>query len=148
MPDDNSMDVDDPKATLLPSLMPPPSAPSWSGRVQEADDRWFKEKRWPDRITNAGSNKEELQFVLTMVLTVCGSIASSVTALKENFITLSFSDIDKLVKSLNDDEVEEWKNIVQKGDWAGVITHPMYLARFRRRYIVMRYRRSETSGTS
>ena len=54
-----------------------------------------------------------------------------VTALKETFKTFStYLDIQKLVQGLNDDEVEEWKNIVQKGDWVGMITHHMYLARF------------------
>ena len=148
MSDDNSMDVDDPKATLLPSLMPsPPLSPGMDEfRKRMIDDS--KQRHWSDRITEAGSNKGHLQFLFTYALTVCGTVASSVTALNENFNILSALDIFKLVESLNDDEIEEWKNIVQKGDWVGMITHRMYLARFRRRYIVMQYWHSKISETS
>ena len=84
MSDDNSMDVDDPKATLLPSLMPsPPLSPGMDKfRKQMIDDS--KQRHWSDRITEAGSNKGHLQFLFTYALTVCGTVASSVTALNKN----------------------------------------------------------------
>ena len=69
--------------------------------------------------------------MLFSVLTSYGRIMSSQTALQKNLIDLpTYEDIDALVESLTDDEVEEWKNLVQIGDWVGLINHCMCLARF------------------
>ena len=111
--------------------------------------RTSERKRWSSRLIGAGSDKQGLQDVLFSVLSHYWSTVSSQTALKKNLIDLSSAeDIDKLVESLNGDEVEELKNMVQKGGWAGLINHRMCLARFRRRYIVMRYWHRETSKIS
>ena len=132
MSDENSMDVDDPNTTtLLPSLMPLPPLSLRGSQFRKLMIDVSKINHWSDLITDAGSDKEKPRFVLNFALLVCRSIVSMVTALKETFKTFStYLDIQKLVQGLNDDKVEEWKNIVQKGDWVGMITHHMYLARF------------------
>jgi hypothetical protein len=148
---DNSMDVDD-----APKLLPP-FIPSSSLRLSQAEVNAFmtqmiaesKSEVWLDRITNAGSDEEKLRNVLYSVLKTCWNIVPSHQALQKIFIT--FSDIAAIkahVQSLNAGEVEEWKNLVEKGDWVGLFSHRMCLVRFRRRYVVMRYWHSETSETS
>ena len=108
-----------------------------------------KRGEWSDRLISAGNDKEELQNVLYEVVSSYFRIVLSQKALQKNIITLSNSKaIDELVESLDDDEVEEWKSIVQNGDWVGLITHRMCLARFRRRCVVIWHWHSETSGTS
>ena len=79
MSDDNSMDVNDPKATLLPSLMPLPPLSLGVGEFRKLMIDASKTSHWSDRITDAGSDKEKLRFVLNFALSVCGSIASTVT---------------------------------------------------------------------
>ena len=76
-------------------LAPPPAGSS--GRVQDGDDR---------------NDRKELQNVLYEVVSSYLRIVLSQKALQKNVITLSSS------------EVEEWKSIVQNGDWVGLITHP------------------------
>ena len=60
--DDNSMDVDDPKATLLPSLTPLPPLSLGVGEFRGLMINNLKENRWSDHITDAGSDKEKLRF--------------------------------------------------------------------------------------
>ncbi|KAF8347980.1 hypothetical protein F5887DRAFT_673723 [Amanita rubescens] len=144
------MDLDDVPTTLLspiflsqPSSMSSPSLDKFKEGMKEASRRGD----WPARICSTG----KLQGVLYSVLTSCWRIALSHPDLEKNIIDLSYSDSDgiaTLLRSLNDDEVEELKNIVQKGDWVDLIMHRMCLARFRRQYIVMRYWHRETSEIS
>ena len=150
MSDDNSMDVDDPPKTLLPSPIISSSFPL-QAEVDKFTERMIwasKLGRWSSNLTKAGSDKEEQRGVIFSVLLSIESAVSSQTVLKKNFIDFSIENIGAIVKSLNDAEVEEWKNIVQKGDWVGLIKHRMCLVCFRRRYIVMRYWHRETSEIS
>jgi hypothetical protein len=104
---------------------------------------------WSHRLISAGSNKDQLQRALFAVLYSYWQIVLSSTALQKHVVNFSNpQDIRKLLQSLNDDEVEEWKSAVHNEDWARLITHRMCLARFRRRYIVIWYWHSETSKTS
>ena len=68
MSDDNSMDVNDPKATLLPSLMPLPPLSLGVGEFRKLMIDASKTSHWSDRITDAGSDKEKLRFVLNFLL--------------------------------------------------------------------------------
>ena len=144
MSDDNSMDVDD-VPELLPSLMPSSSLPQ--AEVNEFKTQMIEAsgvEDWSVRITNAGSDQKKLQSALFSVLSSCWRIVSSRTALQKNLIYLSTSnDILELVRSLNADEVEEWKNLVHIGDWEGLINHRMCLALFEDN--VMQYWHRETS---
>ncbi len=104
--------------------------------------------KWSRNLLEAGSNKKELQDMLYFVLSSFWRNVSQ-SDLKKNVIELSVNeDIEKLIESLNDGEIEEWKSIIQKGEWMDLIMHRMCLARFRRRYIVIWYWYSETSETS
>ena len=132
------MDVDD-----VP--IPSPVSSSLLDKFKEKMKCASEREKWPDRIFSVGSDKEQLQNLLYSVISSCLRNVSSETALKKNLIDISkFPDIRKRIESLNDNEVEELKNIVQNGDWMGLIKHHMCLARIRRRYIVMRYLPSET----
>jgi hypothetical protein len=135
------MDVDDVPKTLLPPISLSQLSPMSSSLLEfEKTMRLASEDEdWPLRMSNAGSDKKKLQNVLRSILVYFFYAVSSQTALKKTLIDLSSFDTEKLIESLNDDEIEELKNTVQKGDWAGLIKHRMWLARFRRRYIVMRY---------
>ena len=137
MSDDNSMEVDEIANTLLPSPMPSSSLRPGMGEFKTQMTETSKLELWPARIISAGSDKAEMRNVLISVLFWATAIASSSgTALQKNVITFSGRlAIKTYVQSLSDDEVEECKNLVQKGDWVGLIKHRMYLARFRRRYI-------------
>jgi uncharacterized membrane-anchored protein YitT (DUF2179 family) len=84
-----------------------------------------KSEDWPDRLISAGNDKKKLQNVL---ISVIKEVMSETAALQK----ISRSQATKLVQSLNDNEVEELKNIVQNGDWVCLITHRMWLAHFRR----------------
>ena len=150
MSDDNSMDVDDPPKTLLPSPIISSSFPLQAEADKFTERMIWASKlgRWSSNLTKAGSDKEEQRGVIFSVLLSIESAVSSQTVLKKNFIDFSIENIGAIVKSLNDAEVEEWKNIVQKGDWVGLIKHRMCLVCFRRRYIVMRYWHRETSEIS
>ena len=80
MSDENSMDVDDPNTTtLLPSLMPLPPLSLRGSQFRKLMIDVSKINHWSDLITDAGSDKEKLWFVLNFALSVCGSIASTVT---------------------------------------------------------------------
>ena len=129
---DNSMDIDVPE--LLPSPMPaslPPLPQAEMNEFQKQMTNVSKRQHWSSRLIVAGSDKGGLQDVLFSVLSSYGWILLSQTALQKNLIDLpTFEDIDALVESLTDDEVEEWKNLVQSGDWVGLINHCMCLARF------------------
>ncbi len=104
---------------------------------------------WLDRLSGAGSDKKKLRKVLFSVLVHYSWAVRSETALKKKVLSLSDSQArEELINSLNDDEVEEWKTIVQKGDWVGLIKHRICLACLRSQYIVIRYWHSETSETS
>jgi len=131
--------------------MSPPFFPIPQALVDEFKTQMIqvsKHEDWSDRLISAGRDKKKLQIVLRLVFYHYSWIVSK-TALKKNVIGLSaLKDINKLVESLNDDEFEEWKSIVQKGDWEGLITHRMCLARSRRRYFVIWYWHSETSETT
>ena len=105
---------------------------------------------WSHRLIRAGSNKDQLQRVLFSVLYSYWQIVLSSTALQKHVVNFSKpQDLRKLLLSLNDDELEEWKSAVHTEDWACLITHRMSLSRFRRRCIVIWYWwHSETSKTS
>ena len=143
---ESSMDVDDHPKLLIPS------SPLLKAEVDVFKTKMTvasKSGAWLLRITNAGSDEAELRNVLFSVLLHYWSIVSSHQALQKNFITFSDGEaVTAHVQSLNADEVEEWKNLVEKGDWVGLINHCMCLVRFRRRHIVMRYWHSETSEIS
>lgn len=104
-------------------------------------------QRWSNRLNSAGSEKKELRSVLFSVLSCYSFVLYE--ALQKNVRDLSnIQGINEFVESLNDNELEEWKSIIQNGDWVGLVTHRTCLARFPRRYIVIRYWHSETSETS
>ncbi|KAF8816611.1 hypothetical protein BYT27DRAFT_7220522 [Phlegmacium glaucopus] len=132
----DSMDVDGVPKTLLPPISLSQSSPMSSsslppGLPQAEVDKFKKNmietskwEHWSSRLISAGSDKQGLKSILYSVLSSYGRRVLSQTALQKNLICLSDSeDISKLVESLNDEEVEEWKNMVQKDDWVGVITH-------------------------
>ena len=157
MSDDNSMDVND--VPLLPPIsqsfpMSSSSPPLLQVEVYKLKKQMIDASEledWSVRITCAGSDKRKLQNVFISVLVNYWFIVSSETALQKNLTTFSGRPaVKRFVQSLNDDEVEEWKDIVQKGDWECLITHRMCLARFRRPYIIIwRYLwHSETLETS
>ena len=86
---------------------------------------------WSHRLIRAESNKDQLQRVLFSVLYSYWQIVLSSTALQKHVINFSKpQDLRKLLQSLNDDELEEWKSAVHAEDWACLITHRMSLARF------------------
>ena len=143
------MDLDDVHTTLLSPIYPSPTSPSSLDKFNEGMKRASEYENWLGRLGSTGNGKN-LQGVLYSVLSSCWRIALLQPDLKKNIIDLPHSEdgIETLVRNLNDDEVEELKNLVQKGDWVGLIMHRMCLARFRRQYIVMRYWHRETSETS
>ncbi|KAF8327857.1 hypothetical protein F5887DRAFT_924568 [Amanita rubescens] len=123
------MDIDDSDVpmTLLPSPMP-----SSSFHLSQAEADEFKEQmkraseseEWSDRLFSAGSDKKKLQIVLVSVVGSTTEIASLQKALKKNIITFSGPlAIRTYLQSWNDDEVEEWRNLVQKEDWVGLVMH-------------------------
>ena len=127
------MDVDN-----IPALLPSPtfSSPKMDQFMKQMIQ--FSELGdWSRHLKDAGRDKTKQ--LLVSVLASCSTIVST-TALKNDVIDLSnFRDSTVLVESLNDDEVDELKSMVQSGDWEGLIKHRMCLAHFRRPYILMRY---------
>ncbi len=77
--------------------------------------------KWSRDLLEAGRNKKELQDVLYRLLySFFWHVSQS--DLKKNVIELSVNeDIEKLIESLNDGEIEEWKSIIQKGEWMDLI---------------------------
>ena len=142
MMDDNSMDVDhDAPRTPPPSSFRDisrhsPTSPSLSLPSAQVDK--FKmqmiaasrREGWPARLIGAGDDKEELQNVLISVLSTLAWIVLSEKALQKSVIVPEITQSSEFVQSLDDCEVEEWKNIVQNGDWVGLITHRTCLSRF------------------
>jgi hypothetical protein len=136
--DDNSMDVDDvpppsvfrsnpPSSLASPFKYRPPVSLSHT-QMDELNKQMIQTSEsedWPDRLISAGNDKKKLQTVLTSVIK---EVMTETATLQE----ISRSQATKLVQSLNDNEVEEMKSIVQNGDWACLVTHRMWLARFRR----------------
>jgi len=137
--------------TSPPDISESPPISSSSPHVIEFKNEMTKDSergKWSRNLLEAGSNKKELQDMLYFVLSSFWRNVSQ-SDLKKNVIELSVNeDIEKLIESLNDGEIEEWKSIIQKGEWMDLIMHRMCLARFRRRYIVIWYWYSETSETS
>ncbi|KAF8343351.1 hypothetical protein F5887DRAFT_1212483 [Amanita rubescens] len=129
----SDMDVDAPtphppisrdisQSSLMSSL--PPVSQALVDEFKTQMMRASKREHWSRRLIRAGSDNEELQEVFFSVLLNYWWIVSQ-TALQKNVIDLSGSQsIDEFIDGLNDDEVEEWKSIVQKGDWVGLITYP------------------------
>ena len=105
-------------------------------------------QNWPDKSVRAKGDKEKLEKVFYWVLDSFWRNVSQ-SDLRKHVIDLSMDeDIIKVVKNLNDGEIEEWKSIIHKGGWVDLIMHRMCLAPFRIRYIVIWYWHSETSETS
>ena len=76
-------------------------------------------------LLEAGSNKKKLQDVLYTFLSFFWRNVSQ-SDLKNSVIDLSGNeDNEKLIESLNDGEIEEWKSIIQKGEWMVLIVHRM-----------------------
>jgi hypothetical protein len=132
----SDMDVDDAPKTppnprnisqsSLMSTLPQALVDEFKTQMMRASKR----EHWSRRLIRAGSDKEELQEVFFSVLLNYWWIVSQ-TALQKNVVDLPRpQSIDELIDSLNDDEVEEWESIVQKGDWVGLITYRMFFARF------------------
>jgi hypothetical protein len=137
--DDNSMDVDDVPRTPLPSVLKNNSPSSLASpfeysppvslshtQMDELNRQMTeasKSEDWPDRLISVGNDKKKLQNVF---ISVVKEVMSETAALQK----ISRSQATKLVQSLNDNEVEELKNIVQNGDWVCLITHRMWLAHF------------------
>ena len=88
---------------------------------------------WSGRLISAGSNKASLQDLLYRVLSSYSGIVSE-TALRTNVIALRPEAIDEFIEGLDDDEVEDWKRLVQNGDWERLLTMRMYIPRFRTMY--------------
>jgi hypothetical protein len=88
-----------------------------------------EDEDWSGRLISAGNDKKKLRNVLISVLFI---LKLETAALQKIAIAQARprSLTIKLVESLNDNEIEELKNIVQNGDWLGLITHRMFLARF------------------
>jgi len=123
MSDDNRMDKDTSSSSLA---LPQALVDDFKKQMMRASKR----EEWLHRLSSAGSDKERLKNVLFSVVSAYWRIVSQ-TALKENAIDFSRNEtIEELVGSLNDDEVEEWKSMVQNGGWEGLITHRMCLACF------------------
>jgi hypothetical protein len=78
---------------------------------------------WPARLISAGDDKEMLRKVLWSVLTHLSVALVETNLQKSVIVPTSSTSRDELVQSLNDSEVEEWKIVVQNGDWVGLITH-------------------------
>lgn len=135
MMDDNSMDVDydvprtPPPSTFKDISQHSPTSPSLSlprAQVDKYKRQMIAASRredWPARLIIAGDDKEELQNVLISVLSALAWIVLSETALQKSVIVPAMDQATEFVQSLNDCEVEEWKNTVQNGDWVGLITH-------------------------
>ena len=146
---DGMMDVDVP--TSPPDISESPPISSSLPHVIEFKNEMTKDSErnlinW--RLHEAGGDKKKLQDVLYLLLSSFWTNVSQ-SELKKNVIDLSVKkENEKLIESLNDGEIEEWKSIIQKGEWMDLIMHRMCLARFRRRYIVIWYWYSETSETS
>lgn len=151
MSDDNSMDVDDhvprtpPRSIVWDTSQSAPTSPSSlslpQAQVKEFENqmrRASEGNEWSDRLIRARNDRTGLLKVLESVLLYLSPILRG-TPLEKNVIPLptSMPESTALVQSLNDNEVEECKTLVLNGNWVGLLTHRMHLARFRRRSIVM-----------
>jgi hypothetical protein len=83
---------------------------------------------WSGRLTSAGNDKKKLQNVLIPVLSTLKDVMLEMATLQKIAIARSRSQVIKLVESLNENEVEELKNLVWNGNWVGLITHHMWLS--------------------
>ena len=140
---DNSMDIDydaprtPPRSVFRDISRNSPTSPPSLSLPQAQVDKFKMEmieasrrKGWPARLIRAGDDKEKLQKVFISVLQPLARIVLSETALQKSVIVPAMSQDMEFVQSFNDCEVEEWKNIVQNGDWVGLITHRTCLSRF------------------
>ena len=108
-------------------------------------DETSKHEDWSGRLTRAGNDKQQLQNALSSVLLAL-TVALMDTALQKRVLAPSLPQVRDLVRSLDDGEVEEWKNAIQRGDWVRLSTHRTYPVRFQMIDIsVIWYRHSETS---
>jgi hypothetical protein len=145
MLDDTSMDVDyDVPKTPPPSIFSPsifrdtPTSPSSLSLLRDQVNEFKMQmmvasgcEDWSARLVSAGDDGQKLQNVLISVLSVLTMVLRETTLQKRVFAP-SRSQALKLVQSLNDSEVEELKNVVQIGDWMGLITHCTCLACFQK----------------
>jgi hypothetical protein len=106
---------------MSPSLLSLPQAQVDKFKMQMIQASGHED--WPAHLISAGNNKEALRKVFISVLGALAWIVMLEAALQKSIIVLAMSQAREFVQSLNDCEVEEWKNLVQNGDWVGLITH-------------------------
>ncbi|KAK2464637.1 hypothetical protein APHAL10511_003330 [Amanita phalloides] len=123
----SEMVVDDVPRTPLPLISRDVSR--YPSLPQDLVDEFTERMNMPVRsalvkFLSAGSDKGEFRNMLFAVLDPL-SILVSQTALKNVIIDLSSDQVMvELIRSLNDDEIEDWKSAVQNRDWERLIRHP------------------------
>jgi hypothetical protein len=158
MMDDNSMDVDyDVPRTPYPSIFRyisqcSPMSPSSLSLPQDQVDKFkmgmiaaSRREDWPARLISAGNDKEKKNVFIGVLMNLSGVLSG--TTLQKSVIVPTMLQAEELVPSLNDREVEEWKNAVQNGDWEGLLRHCTSFLAFNDIFVIWTGN-SETSETN